>query len=343
MSNDVRNDVPEPASVSPVELPSVDDGVLYDAYYYQNCCGLAYQRDERNLAFFGAIAERIVRAIAPRTAIDAGCALGMLVESLRDRGVDAEGIDISPFAISQVREDLAPFCRVGSVLEPFPRPRYDLVISMEVVEHLPFEVAEEAVANLCRHSDDVILTSSPLDFREVTHQNVRPPEYWAGLFALHGYFRDFSVDVSFIMPWAQRFRRARDPIHHIVVEYERELWHRVQQVRGLREAVDIEHRVAEELEEAMRVAQHLTRHLDEMRRQLNEMESALAETQRSLGMAQHSLGEAERALAATRAERDLSVGRLQAAEAHAARMERSLSWRITRPMRFLRQLTRRGL
>ena len=80
---------------------------------YAASCGQPYCRNEHWLAFFGAIADRIVSDIDPRRMLDAGCALGLLVETLRARGVDAEGVDVSTYAISRAHEDVAPYLRAG--------------------------------------------------------------------------------------------------------------------------------------------------------------------------------------------------------------------------------------
>lgn len=199
---------------------------LFDEYYFRRGCGIPYRREPRWLEFFSGVAEHIVRRLAPRTALDAGCAMGFLVEALRDRGVDAEGVDISEYAIGQVREDIKPFCRVGSILAPFPR-RYDLIVCIEVLEHLPAAEAEPAIANLCRSSDDILFSSSPSDYAEQTHFNVQPAEYWAELFARQGFVRDVDFDASFITNWAVRFRRSAEPLPRVVRDYERrfaQLW-----------------------------------------------------------------------------------------------------------------------
>lgn len=194
---------------------------LFDENYYRRGCGeRPYRREPGWLAFFAGLAEQIARRLAPRTVLDAGCAMGFLVEALRDRGIEADGVDISEYAIGQVRADVRPYCRVGSVLEPFPR-RYDLITCIEVLEHLPAEAAEPAVANLCRHADDILFSSSPRDFTEATHFNVQPAEYWAELFARNGFARDVDFDAAFITPWAARFRRASEPWPRLVRAYER--------------------------------------------------------------------------------------------------------------------------
>jgi hypothetical protein len=194
----------------------------FDAFYYANCCGRPYARDEHWLKFFSGIADRIVTDIAPKTVIDAGCAMGLLVEALRERGVEATGIDISSYAIERVPDSIKAFCRQGSIVEPFGH-RADLVVCIEVMEHMPAAEADAAVANLCAHTDDVLFSSSPNDHREPTHVNVRPAEDWAEQFAREKFFRDPEFDATFVTPWAVRFRRSNDPFHRIVRAYERRL------------------------------------------------------------------------------------------------------------------------
>src|ERR1700722_8480122 len=71
---------------------------LYDAEYYRTGCGaIPYEHNEYWLKFFGSMADALIGYLKPRTVMDAGCALGLLVESLGDRGVEAWGIDISEF------------------------------------------------------------------------------------------------------------------------------------------------------------------------------------------------------------------------------------------------------
>ncbi len=206
---------------------------LFDARYYATGCGRKYERDEEWLAFFGGIADRIIADIGPQTVLDAGCALGFLVEGLRDRGVEAFGRDVSAFAIENVHPSIRPYCEMGSIAEPFSR-RYDLIVSIEVLEHMPVEDARAAIVNMCRFTDDVLFSSTPFDYKEVTHFNVQPPEYWAELFAQQGFYRDVDFDASFITEWAVRFRRRQDPLHRIIRDYERGYWLLRKENRDLR-------------------------------------------------------------------------------------------------------------
>ncbi len=197
---------------------------LYDAeYYLEYDGGIPYSRTEPHwIRFFGEVADHIVDQIAPRTSFDAGCAIGMLVEALRDRGVDASGMDLSEWAISQIPEEMQPYFRVGSITEPLGG-HYDLITCIEVLEHLPASEADRVIENLCAHADAVLFSSTPDDFDDPTHLNVESTSYWAELFAAHGFFRDPDHDAAYLAPQAILFRKS-DGLSQVVSDYERVLW-----------------------------------------------------------------------------------------------------------------------
>ena len=246
----------------------------YGAFYYRHCCGRPYARDAEWLALFDRIAAKIVERIQPRSALDAGCAFGLLVERLRDRGVEAEGVDVSVFALAQAHESVAPYCRVASLVDPLER-RYDLIVCIEVLEHLPSGQADAAIANLCACTNDILFSSSPYDMREPTHVNVNPIEHWAELFAVHGFYRDVDFDASFVTPWAVRFRRRTEPLHRIVRGYERRYAH-LQRERDEARAYSLQVQGEYEASEAAR---------ESLARSHQEARAALLKTQDELRMA----------------------------------------------------------
>lgn len=250
----------------------MSDADLYDARYFATGCGRSYRRDEEWLSFFGSIADHIMRDIRPSTVLDVGCAMGFLVEALRQRGAEAFGVDISEYAIRKAHPDIQPYCWVGSMTDPFPQ-KYDLIVCIEVLEHLPHRKAEQAVENLCRHSDDVLFSSNPLDYKEATHFNVQPPEYWAKLFARQGFFRDVDFDASFITPWAARFRKTHEPVARVVAAYERRFWQLWQENQARRE-LSIEQR--NELTEKEQTVQTLTAQLSDWETRWAHLEGAVA-------------------------------------------------------------------
>lgn len=199
---------------------------FYDEAYYRTNYNVGdstappYNRDEPHWQeFFGRIASEVVSTLHPRTAMDAGCAIGMLVEAFRDRGVDAYGIDVSSWAIKQVPDDVRPYCSEGSILSPF-QGHFDVITCIEVLEHLPPSLAPKAVANLCSHADAVLLSSTTDDVTERSHLNVNPPDYWARLFAEHGFVRDFAHDASYISPDAVLYRKGQLSTADVISQYE---------------------------------------------------------------------------------------------------------------------------
>ncbi|MCC7018596.1 MAG: methyltransferase domain-containing protein [Ardenticatenales bacterium] len=207
----------------------------FDADYYAHGCGRPYVRDDVWLAFFGRVADRIVADLAPRTSMDVGCAMGFLVEALRERGVDARGIDLSEYAIQQAHPDVAPFVAVASAADPLPG-RYDVVTCIEVLEHMPPDAADRAIDAMTAAADNILFSSSPTDHVEPTHVNVQPPEAWAAAFARRGFYRDADFDATFLTPWAARFRKVDGPLVGVVAAYERRLWQLADANHQLREA-----------------------------------------------------------------------------------------------------------
>lgn len=184
----------------------------YDADYYKTHCGpLPYGRDTPEfVAFFGDVADRIVFGLRPKRVFDAGCAMGLLVEALWDRGTEAHGRDVSDYAIGQARPDMREFCAVGTVADPI-EGAYDLVTSIEVLEHMPEGEALEAIASMARASDRILFSSSPDDHDEPTHCNVRPIRYWLDRFAAAGFAPVLDFDASFLTPHAYLLERVPGP------------------------------------------------------------------------------------------------------------------------------------
>jgi SAM-dependent methyltransferase len=207
----------------------------YGRYYYEHDCGPPYERNEHWLRFNRDIATHIVETVAPARVLDAGCAMGFLVEALRNLGVEAWGVDVSSFALDAAHESVKPYVREASLTEPFAE-RYDLVTCFEVLEHLPAPDAEAALANLCRAADQVLFSSSPFDYSEPTHVNVRPPEDWSELFARHSFVRDVDFDLP-LVPWAALYRRSDAPLPTVVRAYDRTWWRMRYELSEVRESL----------------------------------------------------------------------------------------------------------
>src|SRR5262249_25363528 len=86
--------------------------------------------------------------------------------------------------------------------------RYDLVVSIEVLEHMTEADGKQAIANMTAVTDRIVFSSSPDDFTEPTHINVKPAVYLMGLFAANGVAPFTTVTVPSITPYALAFERS---------------------------------------------------------------------------------------------------------------------------------------
>jgi SAM-dependent methyltransferase len=154
---------------------------------------LGDRADSQRMEVVGAIADRIVAEIKPRRMLDVGCAGGFLTEALRERGVEAFGIDVSRDAIGAVRPD------------PF-EDKYDLVLCLDSLRHLAEEDARHAIANICRSTGDVLFSSTPDDPAAPSRATVRPESWWIARFEEQGFHLQVDFDASFVSGHAMRFR-----------------------------------------------------------------------------------------------------------------------------------------
>ena len=197
--------------VTKIEGLERENDLLYNEKYYQNYNGDNYGRNEKWFSFFGNIADNIVEKIQPKTVLDIGCAYGLLVESLRDRGCEAFGIDVSDYALSRARNDIVKYLSVDTILRPLSR-KFDLIVTIEVIEHIKEEDCETAVQNMCAAADSVLLATTPDDFDDPTHFNVQPPVYWVKQFAKFGFVPDITHDAGYLTPYAILFRKSKKPM-----------------------------------------------------------------------------------------------------------------------------------
>ena len=183
---------------------------MYGKDYYETSFNIPYhRRNEHWLQFFDNIARGIIAEYNPQTVLDAGCACGFLVGALRERGVQAYGVDISEYAISQADASIAEYVQVGSVTN-LPSRHYDVITFIEVAEHLTADDGARAIKGITKKSDAVLFSSTPFDKEEPTHINVQPFPYWWQLFRQNGFIVNTSKDASFVSGEAVWFERRVD-------------------------------------------------------------------------------------------------------------------------------------
>jgi SAM-dependent methyltransferase len=126
--------------------------------------------------------------LQPKSALDVGCGLGTWLSVMQERGIgDVQGID-GPWLKPQEALCDPAVLRVVDLETSFDLGRqYDLVVCLEVAEHLAQKAAEQFVECLVRHSS-VILFSAAIPFQGGHHHvNEQFLSYWVTLFAKHEY------------------------------------------------------------------------------------------------------------------------------------------------------------
>ena len=126
--------------------------------------------------------------LKPQSVIDIGCGLGTWLSVIKQFGVeDIWGID-GPWVDTNLLEIPPSRFIAFDLRKPFRMDRhFDLVLSLEVAEHLPPESATTFVDTLVGLGR-IILFSAAIPFQGGTnHLNEQWPTYWAGLFKARGY------------------------------------------------------------------------------------------------------------------------------------------------------------
>lgn len=211
----------------------------YDNYTWDN---------EQWRGFFQLIADRIVAVAGQGRMLDVGCAKGLLVQALREKGVDARGFDISQHAVEAAHENVREHLWVASATEPI-EGRYDLVSMIEMIEHMGPQDAQAAIDRVTAVTDRVLFSSSPADHDEPTHVNTKPTAVWAAWFAERGFHRRTDVDLSFLSPWAVLFERSDRTVRDVVQAYEAHIASLNAEVLEKRAALLSAHRNISELRE----------------------------------------------------------------------------------------------
>ncbi len=143
-----------------------------------------------------AVLGHLFPVLHPDSVLDVGCGLGAWLEVAKERGVNTVmGIDGDWIERQRVRLGEGEF-RHQDLEQPLDLGRrFDLVVSLEVAEHLRAEAAEGFVDSLVRHGDVVLFSAAIPGQGGNGHVNEQLQHYWAALFAARGY-----VPVDMIRP-----------------------------------------------------------------------------------------------------------------------------------------------
>lgn len=146
------------------------------------------------------LAQALVDSVEFTTHLDVGCGQGLLMEPLQCRHAkDVRGVEYSresqPFVPAGLRDKIT----YGSFVD-LPAPgAFDLVSCVEVLEHLPHDHADDAVAFLTRAAIKWLYVAAAIPNQPgVGHINCQPTTYWLRKFAAAGWELDLERTGQFI-------------------------------------------------------------------------------------------------------------------------------------------------
>lgn len=120
--------------------------------------------------------------------LDVGCAHGLYVEEMRKMGLQAYGVDNDPRLVESdflFKQDIT-----GDPHLPSECP-IDIVLSLEVGEHIPEELATLYVQFIAHQRPSLVYFSAARPGQGGQgHVNCQPKSYWTRRFAQSGYFVD---------------------------------------------------------------------------------------------------------------------------------------------------------
>jgi glycosyltransferase involved in cell wall biosynthesis len=147
------------------------------------------QIESEEKPFADRLATWIKENINPKKVVDIGCGPGTYVYSLRDNNVNAYGYDIDD------RVDGKDYLKKLSLFEV--NDKSDVVICLEVAEHIETELSDSIVDSIIRNVNDdgmIIWTAAIPGQGGVGHINCQTKEYWEEKFISRGFYRDCTIE-----------------------------------------------------------------------------------------------------------------------------------------------------
>jgi SAM-dependent methyltransferase len=132
----------------------------------------------------------IIDLIAPESVIDIGCGIGTFMKIFKESGVkEIMGID-GPWCDKDLLfKNISPSEFIeGNLTEPINLSRkFDLVVCLEVAEHLPPVNADSFVSDLVSLGDVILFSAAIPDQWGINHLNEQWLSYWEEKFNRHNY------------------------------------------------------------------------------------------------------------------------------------------------------------
>jgi SAM-dependent methyltransferase len=151
-----------------------------------------YEESVHNLSAPREVVPLIMGLLKPDSVLDVGCGIGTWLKAFEENGVlDYMGVDGSHVTASSLVIAKSKF-EANDLRTAWSLDRkFDLVLSLEVAEHLPTDCADQFVKTLVNHGNTILFSAAIPGQGGQNHLNEQWPSYWQSKFENHGfYFHD---------------------------------------------------------------------------------------------------------------------------------------------------------
>lgn len=164
-----------------------EDYSMKEAKYYNNVFFVNHLHEPYQSA--QAMVPLLYETFKPSSVVDFGCGVGNWLKVWKESTPvkDLLGIE-GPYIkkeLYKIPEEMIMLTDLKNKVEL--GRKFDLVISLEVAEHLPHESAETFVSSLVAAGDVVVFSAAIKGQLGTYHINEQYPEYWAAIFKKFGY------------------------------------------------------------------------------------------------------------------------------------------------------------
>jgi len=161
--------------------------------------GRAFTKDEyfnRYQKHNHKIVDTIVSLCEPKNVLSLGCGLGFDVERFVQLGIDVTGIEITKDAIANSPASNKIVWGSATDLSKFSDNFFDIVVSLELLEHLPPELTEQTISEIKRVGCRRGILTIGRGTQDPTHINLRPKEEWIKLLSPIDYLLQDEIGSS---------------------------------------------------------------------------------------------------------------------------------------------------
>lgn len=153
---------------------------------YSGNRGLSYA-DNNHVERFKIITDALKENIRFKSVLDAGCGPGLLLKALKEDNYKLTGVDVSQDALELACELLRTSNKQYSDIKllisgleklPLEEKEFDLVVCLDVLEHLPFFDVEETVNELFRVCSKTLVLTINTDNPYEYHPTILSLDTW---------------------------------------------------------------------------------------------------------------------------------------------------------------------